>query len=440
MTNHLEDELQRIEESMDIQNNSQHQNTPEITEQETGPEETIHIHYFPDAIVILKDEGQALVVDSTPVLSQKTSMMPAYAICCFYVLLLGSTLAFQLYCIVNAPVATITIIPKSQQVALSGTMQLGRVLPSLTISQSQTTATTGKGHQDAKAAFGYLIFYNGQFQNVTIPAGTIFTGASGVQIITNQDATIPAANPPSFGQVTITAHAINPGVKGNIPAYDMNQACCAASVLVKNTQFTRGQDERDYQTVAKSDITSIAIPLKAAVSQSMKGALQGQLKPNEQLQLLPCTPTVTSNHRIGAEATSVKVTVSQTCSAVAYNSQQVETKAMTFLAAQARQKTGAGYSLFGTAHVSVTQAAVTGTTKPLVFLSFKAQGTWIYGLSSTAQQQIKHFIAGKTTQQAVTLLASLPGVEQTSIQFTGFGDDTRLPKQSRYIHITLFVV
>ncbi len=75
MTNSLEDELQRFATSMDDQQNSQQQNTLEIHEQETQPEETIHIHYFPDAIVILKEEDQAQVVDSTPILPQKTSFL-----------------------------------------------------------------------------------------------------------------------------------------------------------------------------------------------------------------------------------------------------------------------------------------------------------------------------------------------------------------------------
>src|SRR6266480_8162777 len=125
MTNSLEDELQRFAASMDDQQNSQQQNTLEIHEQETQPEETIHIHYFPDAIVILKEEDQAQVVDSTPVIPQKISCIPAYAICGFYFLLILSCIAFQFYCMFNPPIATVTIIPKSQTVTLSGTLQLG---------------------------------------------------------------------------------------------------------------------------------------------------------------------------------------------------------------------------------------------------------------------------------------------------------------------------
>src|SRR6266487_917024 len=112
----LEEEVNRIVATMDEQHNGQEQKQPGTSEQETEPEETIHIHYFPDAIVILKEETpeQAQVFDSTPVTPQKISVMPAYAICLFYLLLIFSALSFQLYCMVNPPIATITIIPRSQ--------------------------------------------------------------------------------------------------------------------------------------------------------------------------------------------------------------------------------------------------------------------------------------------------------------------------------------
>jgi hypothetical protein len=66
----------------------------------------------------------------------------------------------------------------------------------------------------------------------------------------------------------------------------------------------------------------------------------------------------------------------------------------------------------------------------------------MYGVSHIAQQQIKHLIAGKTTQQAQRLLAALPGVAQSaiSIRFSCFGDVTRIPKQGKNIHLTIIVV
>ena len=133
----------------------------------------------------------------------------------------------------------------------------------------------------------------------------------------------------------------------------------------------------------------------------------------------------------------VNVTVSPTCSAVAYNSQELTEKATSFLSTQTLQQPGAGYSLFGTVHILVKQATISHSST--VFLSFSASGTWVYGLSQPAQQRIKHLIAGKTTQAALQLLAALPGVEQATISFTGFGDDTKLPQQSSLIHLASII-
>jgi hypothetical protein len=91
-------------------------------------------------------------------------------------------------------------------------------------------------------------------------------------------------------------------------------------------------------------------------------------------------------------------------------------------------------------HVSVTQATVTHAPTPLVFVSFHARGTWVFAVGNKEQQQIKSRIAGKTRQEAVQLLASLPGIEHASIRWNGFGDDTKLPKNTRYIHIALLIM
>jgi len=439
MTNRLEDEVQRIVVCIDNEDqNNKEREPPETTEQEPEPDETIHIHYFPDAIVILKDNAetpqQGNVVDSTLVQTKQPPVFIAYAICSFYLFLIFSCIAFQVYEILNPPIATVTIIPKSQQVTLNGTLQLGRVLQPLTISQSQITATTGKGHQDARSATGFITFYNGQLNNVTIAAGTILTASNGAQIITEQDATIPAASPPIEGQITVSAHAANTGLSGNIPAKAINEACCAISVLAVNrTQFYGGQDERNFQTVAKNDIHEVTSTLKPEVTQSMRGALQGQVQPQEQLFLLPCTPTAISDHSIGTEASEVKVTVSETCSAVAYNNVALIAKATELLSRQALQHLGTGYSLFGIVQVSITQATITRTTPTILF---SCQGTWVYGISPDAQHSIKLLIAGKPRVEAIKVLLSLPGIERASIEGE---DNSRLPKNITSMHFQIII-
>ncbi len=403
MTSSLEEEVRRVLASMESEKpNEKEQERPGTTERETEPEETIHIHYFPDAIVILK-EGEETpqphnVVETTLAQTKKPPVFIGYEICVLYLFLILS-------CIVLNPI---------------------------TLSQSQTVPTTGKGHQDAKAATGFITFYNGLFTSQTIQAGTFLTGTDGIQVVTDQQADIPAGNPPSYGQVTVSAHAINPGVRGNIPAYDIDQACCSNAVLAKNTQpFSEGADERDFQTVTKADIARVATPLKTALAHSTQGALQGQVKEREQLYILPCSPIVSSDHQIGEEARHITVTSSLTCSAIAYDTQALETKATKLLTSQALTKLGSGYSLVGTIRVTVLQATQTHNTPTLV-LSFT--GVWVYAISNREQQRIKRLITGETYQQAMHILHSLQGIEKVSIVWD---ENTKLPKDSRYIHLAL---
>jgi hypothetical protein len=428
-----EDGVNRIVVSMNEQQDGKEQDIPETGGHEPQPIDTIHIHYFPDAIVIVKEEADARTVDSTPVLPRKTSLLPAYVICCFYCLLIVSTLAFQVSALLNPPIATVTIVPKSQTVTTTGTLQLGRVLRPLTISQSQTVATTGTGHQDAKAASGTVTFYNGQQTAQTVAQGTVFTDRAGVSIVTMQPATIPPGNPRTgYGSVTVTAQAVDAGSKGNIPAGEVNTPI-ALAVFVKNNQFAGGQDERDFQTVAKSDIDNTASPLQVTLDQSMQDTLTGQLKSGEALVSPKCTTTQTSDHQAGQEATQVKVTVSETCSGIAYSTQELTSKVMQLLTSQAAKTLGSGYSILENPQITITQA----TPAKRVLLSFTSISTWIYALSTQEQHSLKKLIAGKTKAQAIELLTRLPGIERVSLQSSGFGDDTRIPKKLSTIHLTI---
>jgi len=93
---------------------------------------------------------------------------------------------------------------------------------------------------------------------------------------------------------------------------------------------------------------------------------------------------VSADHGIGEEATSLTVTVSDTCTAVAYNEQQVQATAIHLLAAQAARTFGAGYAPVGSVQVSVINA-VTSPTSQEVALAFICSGVFAYLLTTQAQ-------------------------------------------------------
>ncbi len=443
------EEVQKLLASLDEDNNQDQKQETAIPDTHE-PIEDIYVLIFREQ----EADQEEQVIDSTltepdtnvpyaptlqpkpvPARDEKQSTLVALLTVSFFLFLCLATIALQLNLMLNPPIATIVLIPKSQTIALNATLQLGRVLPPTTLSQSQTVQTTGKGHQDAKAATGTITFYNGQLSQQFVPAGTILTASNGVQVITDQDAAIPAAdltaNPPVIGEITVSAHAVNQGSAGNIQAYSINEPCCS-SVVAKNTQnFSGGQDARDFQTITKQDIANVASTLKTTLAQSMQGALTGQVLSGETLIVPTCTPTTTADHQIGQEATQVKVTLSETCNAVVYNTQELENKATQLLTTQAIKKLGSDYSVLGDVQVTIHAATVTGSHPTLAFF---CSGVWVSTLSNKAQEYIKDLIKGKTTQEALHLLASQPGIERVS---TAWDENTKLPKDTRYIHLVI---
>src|SRR5215467_13892539 len=148
------------------------------------PLQEVEIYVEEDRITILPKQPpivESIQPDMTenikeaPIRSQKDSTaLAALTISCYFVLILSS-LFYQSYSIFNPPTATIYLMPQSQQLSISGTLELGRVLPPITIRESQIAQTTGHGHQDSQRATGTITFYNGSFTPQTIDASTVLT-------------------------------------------------------------------------------------------------------------------------------------------------------------------------------------------------------------------------------------------------------------------------
>ena len=235
-----------------------------------------------------------------------------------------------------------------------------RQLTPLTLIQSTTSVATGKGHQDAEAAMGTITFFNGLFTSQTIAAGTTLTGSDGVQVVTDQLAVIPAAwasTPPTYGQVTVSAHALYPGPQGNISVHDINQTCCLPSVLAQNAAaFHGGQRERDYTVVSSKDIDRGVAGLTTTLIQSAQAAFTAQLTTHEALVTPDCKRTVTADHQAGAEAAAVTVRVSEQCTAIAYDAAALRERATRMFTYELARREGIHYRLLGAVQVSVLHA------------------------------------------------------------------------------------
>ncbi len=408
-------------EEAELTNQISEQEPPPETSEPTPPPETettALVSTEPDVI-----DGEVTAVlepeptqDHTPQKQKPYWLLIPFTILCCLLFLAASYLLPLL-----TPSATILIFPVERTISTTTAIQVhGRPLPTLTLSQSQTVPATGKMHQTATRAQGTIIFYNGLFTSQTIAAGTVLTGADGVKVVTDQLAIIPAANPPYIGQVTISAHAIAPGASGNIPAWDINHVCCVTGVKAVNIRaFTGGAAAKDFIVVTKADIDAVEGTIKTILLKSEQAALEAQITAEEALTTPLCSEEVTADHRIGEEAKDITVTVSETCSSIAYVAHDVYQDATQLLTTDATRKLGTTYSLIGAIQVHIIHAAITKSRQGQATILVQITGTWVYQITPDMQQHLIKLIAGKTQQQALALLLTSPGIQGAQISMKG---------------------
>ena len=347
------------------------------------------------------------------------------------------------------PSASVTIVTASRQLTTTSTLQLvtngtadstknqlpGRELPAITMSQQKTVPTTGTAHQDAQVAHGFITFYNAAPSVQIVQAGMLLTGADGVHVITDQDATIPAALMPTEGQVMVSAHAATTGTTGNIRAGDVYGQCCRLNVFVASGAFHGGQDARTYQTATPQDITSVTISVKTSLEQSVQAAFQTQVQASETLVTpLSCTSKVAPDHQPGEEATHVQVMVNETCTGSVYTTQALTTLATQNATQDAEKRLGTGFTTTGV-QTRLTQAHITKNGRNE--LEITSVSLWAYPFTPEQQSTIKAMIMGASKEKATTTLLHMTGVQSVSITLK---NGTTLPTDVQHIHLLFLQV
>src|SRR5260370_35263734 len=115
------------------------------------PEETYHIYPVPGGMVILKEDPEDQSIDATPPQHVPSSAL-TYAAVLFACMLPLASILFQVYLVFHPPTVTLTLMPSVQTVTFTGMVHMGRLIHPISLSQSATTGTTGRGHQAAKQA------------------------------------------------------------------------------------------------------------------------------------------------------------------------------------------------------------------------------------------------------------------------------------------------
>jgi hypothetical protein len=408
----------------------------------TTPQEQATSVTEPPTIPLVEEEPPQ---DAQPKPTAPTSAKRRVKLSFVLLCMLAAGAASYLYLLPLTASATVTITPKAKSLHTDAMFTIatnpkagqvqGSPLVASSFTKSKTVPATGHAHDDATQAAGVLTFYNADSQAYTIPAGTSFT-VQGVTVVTDTTVTVQAAVPPSFGTGITQAHAIQAGTVGNIAAHAIDTRCCGSEfITATNTSaFSGGQDARTYSFIQSSDIQNAATDLLSSLTPQATETLQKEARPGEQVVTPLCSPRTQESAEPGAAAADVTVSVTQTCSSIAYLTDSLNQVATSILAHMA---TLSNFEEVGTTQVTVNGSTYTNHTATL---KVSVSGVWVYRFTQAQEAALTRHIAGESQESAKATLENVDGVAQVSIHVQRLDFKDLLPTNPQRITIQFFYI
>lgn len=331
--------------------------------------------------------------------------------------------------------ATIMITPDAQTLTAQGDITVPvRTLVHKTVTLSEQVQTTGTGYQHATVAHGGVTFYNSFQSPQTVYADRAFLiGADGVRITIDADITIPGGTLATNGSATVSAHADATGSGGNIRAGDLNGPCCQDYVFAYNSTFRGGQDAHGYRTASAADIAAAGTDLRSLTTTQLVDEAQQQLSNTEAMSQPLCTVGTTSAPKPGVAATQVTVSVTSTCSVYAYSRSDVTAQEHMLFMQAIQSQLGDGYGVRNEIHETIGRTTFVNGT---LTASLTLIGDVMYRFQSDEIQHMQQLVAGKSREQATTLLLHVRGVHTVGIQIDH--GKTTLPGNAARIALSVY--
>ena len=202
------------------------------------------------------------------------------------------------------PQATVILVPARQQIVSSVdlTAQLGiddadyprKLVPARVVQArvegSGTTPTTGHDQAPVGKAKGVVTFINRTPREITVPEGTVVRTTFGKSV--RFRTLYEVKTPPGTGQrVEVEIEAVEPGLKGNVPALTINEieGSLNISLRVSNPRATSGGTVETVAMVVQADKDRLLNELLAklqrqAYTKLAENLRQGETIPPETVQ------------------------------------------------------------------------------------------------------------------------------------------------------------
>lgn len=360
------------------------------------------------------------------------------------------------------PTATVTLVARTGQVGTNFKVIVGEIDPTspqgqatserivipaqrliVPLNASATKAATGARLEPDTTAGGPVVLTNPSTTAVTVARGTTLTADDGREYVTQEGVTIGPADPfgaEAFGSATVSVAAGIRGSGGNAPVGTVRGQLANGIYYTNKTAPIAGGSDRRIPTIVQQDIAAA----RAAAEEAARGKGPAALT-----AAIPAGGTVmhdtsgvgnyktTTNLQVGADGTSVTATTAAEVTALVYTPANVEAQAR----AEAEKRINAA--------VKPGEPIVAGSVQiaaPQVVEDLPGQLT--YQITGTAQTRaaigteseraaLAQALAHQDDDQAHAILAALPGVSSTRIDYQTGPFPQRMPWLPSHITVRI---
>jgi len=366
-----------------------------------------------------------------------------------FALLVVSALVSTLV-ILLVPRARVVLVPETRSLSvvlsygvLGGGQSLDLALPpreiERRISIDLVAPATGERFEPDGTATGHVDVINPYPWPVVVPSGTVLSGSNGIRYITQEEITVPAADPfgsLSFGSARVSVQAAAPGPDGNAALGEVTGQL-ENGVFYRNPEAISGGTLRRILLVTEADIVGLRERARADLLALVEQAVHEALEPGEQLLVGTVEvgePVFEFNHQAGDVAEQVLVHATLTVRARAFDPNLVHQ--------QAREEAGRRLArLAGPHDVLLGNTFVFSTPEPIdssgLAWRLTASGQARALLSEAQLSRVRQVVLGKSLADAQAAARQLEGVAEARVTLEPEWVPRRLPEFASRIEVTV---
>lgn len=309
------------------------------------------------------------------------------------------------------PAATIRLAPAAEPIQITAEMRAEQdartditaaIVPaqplSVQVSGEARTETTGRRAEPATKAAGRVVLINRTSREITVPAGTVVSTATGNNI---QFATLADLILPPTGRAPAPVEALLPGPSGNVRAGTITrvEGALGLSVLVANENNFAGGSTAQMGVVTEDDKIRLQDQLfeelKKLALERLNGRTAGaKFVPPESVSFLVLSPTFTPF--VGEVSPDLYLSMSVQAVGLAVDKADADQVAL----ARLQTAMPPGTRLISDT-VQFTPGSVQLVDQSTVSLAMTAEGTLLRGIDAAA---VREAVLGRTREDAEEIL------------------------------------